>query len=592
MSNNRDVIEFIREPTPRIQRKQYKFMIQTKYLSERQVFSEAFLRGLVTGVREEVVTREQRQIIDSQLRCDYEHWIKGGNNHCDFTPIVMNHRATVDEVSILMTDMLEEINRMQVSQATPYAIGIQLEFGANCLKRTIVTDPEEWEIVQDIVDTINAKYAEICTQIENGTANSINANNNFPSAFQTPRSSYYSAQPTATPQFFTPQYFPRASTPFVNQQVPCYQIPQQQQMGNFHNVNNAQVPVNSQQNQTYSMNREANPAQPVHPQPNILQNTQMFEASRNFPQQASLLNGRNNSSLVGPHKVSATIISIIGKNVYEPNMDALDQIEMWECQANTLQQPIEYFLSYMEILLSKEMQNWWQLHRPKIYSWEQFRKQFLEDFGDHNRVIKAEQAIASLKQGADETFQQLFLRFTKLMSRVKPMKSEADQLYILRSSLKPELRTACMSVTTMAELKRLCQEYEGMQSMYTAKESKQVQHQSNKVCSIETPSPMEIDNVDFWNNEIEWNDMVDEEDRTLVINEYLDKRKTAMNQSWTKDQKKEWLTKQICWNCDSKGHLQGQCNKPWIPHCVKCGNKSVSKSKECSKCSGNTRPSM
>jgi hypothetical protein len=148
-----------------------------------------------------------------------------------------------------------------------------------------------------------------------------------------------------------------------------------------------------------------------------------------------------------------------------------------------------------------------------------------------------------------------------------------------------------MSVTTMADLKKLCQEYEGMQTMYTAKELKQPQQNINKVMAVDNTGSMEVD-VDFWNNEINWNDMMDEDDRALVINENLDKRKSAMNQSWTKEQKKEWLSKQICWNCESIGHLQGQCNKNWTPHCVKCGNKKVSNSKECQKCSGNVRTSM
>ncbi|XP_070506630.1 uncharacterized protein [Chironomus tepperi] len=598
MNNNRDVIEFIREPNPKIQRKQYKFMVQTKYLSERQIFSEAFLRGLVSGEREEVVTREQKQIIDSQLRCDYEHWIRGGNNLCDFTPIVMNHRATVDEISILMTDMIEEVDRMQVSRASPYAIGVQLEFGANCMKRTVVTNPDEWDLVQEIVDTINTKYAEVCNQIENSRQQNTPLNNTFPVGFQTPGPNFHSNQPNVFPQYFVPQYFPPASTPFLNQQTPMFPMQQQYAPRTFQNVYNGQVPVNNnnipenvQQDVSYNINN-ANLRQQVNLGSNIPQHGPQLDRNRNWSPQVSLLNGRNESSLVGPHKVSATIISIIGKNVYEPHMDALDKIEMWEGQAKNLQQPIDYFLSYMEILLSSEMQNWWQLHRSRIHTWEQFRKQFLEDFGDHNRVIKAEQAIASLTQGPDETFQQLYLRFTKLMSRVKPVKSEADQLYILRSSLKPELRTACMSVTTMTDLKKLCQEFEGMQSMYTAKESKQSNPKPNKICTIDNASHMDVDSVDFWNNEIIWNDMMDEEDRTLVINENLDKRKTAMNQSWTKEQKKEWLSKQTCWNCDCKGHLQGQCNKSWTPHCVKCGNKNASNSKECPKCSGNMRPSV
>jgi hypothetical protein len=241
----------------------------------------------------------------------------------------------------------------------------------------------------------------------------------------------------------------------------------------------------------------------------------------------------------------------------------------------------------MEVLLSKDIQNWWQIHRPYIRSWEQFRKQFIEDFGDQNRAIKAEQAIASLTQAPNETFQQLFLRFTKLMSHVKPEKSESSKLYILRSSLKPELRAACMSVNTIADLKRLCQEYEGMQVMYEAKENKQ--KKTDRVATIDVTLSSELENmsVDYWNNEVEWNIMSDE-DRAFVISENLDKRKAAMNQSWTKEQKRDWLAKQICWNCGKTG----QCDKKWIPHCVRCGNKNANNSKECLKCAGNDKPSL
>ena len=566
-------VEFTRDPHPTINRRQYKFMVQTKYLSERQIFAEAFLRGIVSGEREEVVSNEQKKIIDTQLRCDFEKWIQGGQ---DLTPIFMNHRASVDEVVILMTELWDEINRLETSRASSYAIGVQLEFAISCLKRTIVAEPDECEQIQNIVDRINAKYIEICTQIERNSRQTMNNSPSIiPNAFSSPMSGYYTAQPMNVPMnvppatYVIPQYLPQPSAPYITPQNLRYPGPQQIPVPmNYQSPNNRQVPMNPQVNQSI-------------PVPS-------FERSNIAGSQMSMLNGRGNSSLVGPHKVSATIISIIGKNIYEPQMDALDQILLWECQAKTLQLPIEYFLSYMEILLSKDIQVWWQLHRSQIHSWEQFKKQFIEDFGDHNRVIKAEQEIASLRQKPEETFQQLFLRFTKLMSRVKPEKSETDKLYILRSSLKPDLRSACMSVTTITDLKRLCQEYEGMQKMYSVKESKQ---RSEQVCVIEKSSPMEIDDFDYWNNEIDFT-IMDEEERILVINENLQSRKIAMSNSWTKEQKKDWLSKQICWNCDAKGHLQGQCDKNWTPHCVKCGNKTVRNSKECPKCSGNTTPSV
>lgn len=557
-------VEFIREPRPIIMRKQYKFMIQTIHLTEVQLFTEAYLRGLISGEREETITDTQKEIINAQLQCDYERWLQRGQ---DLTPIVMNHRASVEEIMHTMNDVLKEIKRLETSRANPHAIGVLLDFAICCLKRTIVNDPEEWDQIQEIVDNINSKYSEVIGKMQENSARtpqtSANVNNSTPNVNQSSSPGYYTAPSSGSTSYYVPQYMP---SPYM---TPQYQASQQ-------------FPVNS----TYT-NCNNRGRVPTNQQMNAARSTSPFDRSGNFGFQ-NTFSSRNNSALIGPHKVSATIISIIGKNVYEPNMDALDQIQMWECQASTLHVPIEFFLSYMEILLSREMQSWWQLHRPNINSWEQFRMQFLEDFGDHNRVIKAEQAVANLKQGSDETFQQLFLRFTKLMSRVKPEKSEADKLYILRSSLKPELRAACMSVTTISDLKRLCQEYEGMQKMYSFKEMKS---NVEKVCIIDKSSQMETDEPDFWNNEVEWDATIDDEDRTLVIEENLEKRKTAMSQAWSKEQKKEWLSKQICWNCDGKGHLQGQCNKNWIPHCVKCGNKKSKNSKECPTCSGNANPS-
>lgn len=150
-----------------------------------------------------------------------------------------------------------------------------------------------------------------------------------------------------------------------------------------------------------------------------------------------------------------------------------------------------------------------------------------------------------------------------------------------------------MSATTILELKQICQIFEGMEKMYVAKESKQKTLKVNTVNSIENPSSLDADEkVDYWSNEIDWDCISDENDRVLVINETFDKRKNAVNQKWSKEQKQEWLASQMCWNCERKGHLQGQCDTKWQPHCVKCGNKSVNNMKDCSKCSGNVKPSV
>ena len=105
---------------------------------------------------------------------------------------------------------------------------------------------------------------------------------------------------------------------------------------------------------------------------------------------------------------------------------------------------------------------------------------------------------------------------------------------------------------------------------------------------------MEVDNepIDFWNNEVDWTEVMDDEDRIFVIEENLDKRKTAMSQKWTREQKKEWLMNQLCFNCDAKGHLQGQCDKPWKAHCARCGNKNAHNVRDCTSCSGNGNTSM
>jgi hypothetical protein len=224
------------------------------------------------------------------------------------------------------------------------------------------------------------------------------------------------------------------------------------------------------------------------------------------------------------------------------------------------------------------------VHRVNLKTWEQFRRQFLEDFGDQNRAIKAERELANLNQGENETFQQLFLRFTRLTSQVRPVKSTVDQLYILKSALKLNLRAACMSMTTISDLKRMCNEYESIDRM---KNIEEVQKVNIVQCENDAEETME-----YWNHEAELCQITDDIDKLLVIEEVTNKKKLAMTQDWSKDQKKQWLKEQICWNCDSKGHLQGQCDKKRQQHCVKCGNKKATSVKNCPKCSGNVEPLM
>lgn len=305
--------------------------------------------------------------------------------------------------------------------------------------------------------------------------------------------------------------------------------------------------------------------------------------NRSTPQNGSILGGAANNSLIGPHKVSATIISILSKNPYEANMDAIDQIQTWESQALSLSVPIEYFLSYMEVLLSKEVLCWWQVQRPIVRTWEHFKKQFIEDFGDQNRIIKAERELANLTQGENESFQQLLLRFTRLMNHIAPAKPESAQLYILMAALRKELRASCASARTMAELKRLCLSAEGMEK---ARVSSVNAHKVNMV----SDSNNNAITKDYWNEEIELQQITEETDRVLVIDEMLNNKKMAMSQGWTKEQRLKWLNEQVCWNCERKGHLQSQCDENWVQHCARCGNKQVKGSKDCPKCLGKDPP--
>ncbi|KAL7025590.1 hypothetical protein ACKWTF_013553 [Chironomus riparius] len=152
---NPPAVELITEPIRNIQRKRYHFLIQTKYLSERQIFAEAFLRGLVCGQADEAVTREQRSIIDNQLRCDYEKWCQTGQ---DLTPLFMNHRATVSETVTIIEEVFTEIARLEASGAHLMAIGAQLDFGVSCLRRTMIGE-EEVNVVRRMIQHINQKLA-------------------------------------------------------------------------------------------------------------------------------------------------------------------------------------------------------------------------------------------------------------------------------------------------------------------------------------------------------------------------------------------------------------------------------------------------
>lgn len=549
------VVELVLEPQVGIKRLQYRYLVQCKFLSDRQIFAEAYLRGIVSGQEGENVTEEQKITIDSQLRCDYEKMTQTGQ---DLTPTFMNHRASVDEMKKIVREVFNEIARLKIANASRIVIGAQLEFAINCMKRTVYRENDNLDEVRHLVNEINNAFCEVLATV----TPTMTQDSSYATAFTTP-----SFGSSSTP-------YSAYATPLSQDYATCSSFPSN---ANVNNVRYAQPNVNVPQ--------FLSPQQLNNNQSFVYQRSQgPFSSNMN----RSILSGNANSSLIGPHKVSSTIINIISKNPFEIGVDAIDQLQTWESQALSLNVPIEYFLSYMEVLLSKEVQCWWQLHRPYINTWLQFRQQFLEDFGDQNRVIRAEQEIANLTQGENESFQQLFLRFTKLMNHVKPVKPVSDQLYILKSALKPELRGACMSVTTIAELKKRCYEYEGMDRMHLLKDSKLKTIKFNKINVIEEPKT-KMD-CDFWNNEAELNMITEEVDRLLVIDETLDKKKMAMSQSWTKDQKREWLSKQSCYNCDAKGHLQGQCDQKWKPHCVKCGSKQVSSIKQCTKCSGNGNP--
>jgi hypothetical protein len=555
-STVRKAIEFVRDPEPRIQRHMYNFNVQTKYLSDSQIYAEAYLRGMVNGRTQETISSQDRKILDEQMRTDYQRWRSTG---VDLTPIVMDFRATPNEASVLIREMFSEFTRLEESGADIAAIGAQIEFGINILKRTNWSELDNEEGLEDTIDYLNEKYAELCILRPMDTTPTINVQRpEIPrQQFLSPVNRTYNVRPNANQQNDSMQYL----TP---RPAPRTTFPNQNTAGSSRNTDERMMErTNTPSTSAFSENQTQN----------------------------SILSGRQNSVLVGPHRASSTVINLISKNVYEPSMDAIDQIETWESQARMLQFPIDYFLSYMEVLLSKDLQGWWSINRGSLNSWQAFKLQFLEDFGDNNRAFKAEQALANLTQGEKESFQQLFLRFSQLMKHIKPEKTPSDKLYSLKSSLKPELRAACLTASSICELKRMCTEFEGMEKVNL---SRQQQIRTTKVNVIENSPMMEVDEkpVDYWNNEMNWTDCIEEEDRAFVIDEYLDKKKTAMSQKWTREQKKEWLKNQLCFNCDVKGHLQGQCDKVWKPHCAKCGNKNVNNVRECQNCSGNANSSM
>ena len=564
-AENLNAVELVADPTIRIKRSQYLFMVQTHFLTERQQFAEAFLRGLVCGQEGETVTDEIKSIMDTQMRQDFEKFNRDGN---DYTPVFMNHRASVAEAIAIIKEAFNEFARLKCVGASIHSLGVQLEFVINCLKRTVFNNDDDLQQIRQAVSEINKAFQQVTNQ------SSDNMNSTQSSAYVTAQN-----QSTFNANINSPW---NATFPSTPNQIPMYQ-PIQANIS--YAPNNLQTSSPQPANNFNSGNGNLAPSQNRLRSPTST--NRMFDRNRN--QNYSLLNSSANNSLIGPHKVSSTIVNIISKNPYEIGMDAVDQLETWESQAESLAVPIDYFLSYMEVLLSKNVQGWWRVYRPNIKTWEQFKRQFAEDFGDQNRVIKAEQEIANLTQGMDESFQQLFLRFTKLMGYIKPAKSLTDQIYILRSALKPVLRTACMTATSIAEIKKICNEYEGMEKIHMSRKSGLKTGEKVNIVESRSETEMETDR-DFWNNVAEFDKIGDDEDVIMVIDEVVDKKRTAMIQQWNNDKKREWLSKQLCWNCDTRGHLQGQCDKKWIPHCVKCGNKQVATTRDCNKCQGNGQP--
>ena len=253
---NPPAIELVTIPIRNIQRKRYQFLVQTKYLSERQIYAEAYLRGIVSGQVDELVTREQRNMIDNQLRCDFEKWCQTGQ---DLTLLLMNHRASVAETANIIDEVFAEIARLEASGATLMAIGAQLDFGINCLRRTMIEE-NEVNLVRRMIHYINQKYCQVCNlgrifQNRTHTAN----NNSSPSDFEvtyrdsnnTTPTSYIFSNVSAQPRQRPPQQAHR-SNQRNNDQFATYNI-----------TNDFDIPSNQYSTPitTHEMEREREPSQ-------------------------------------------------------------------------------------------------------------------------------------------------------------------------------------------------------------------------------------------------------------------------------------------------------------------------------------------
>lgn len=332
-------MELIQEPEKRIQRNLYNFVVQTKYLSESQVYAEAYLRGLVNGRQQEVISSADRKIIDEQLMTDYQRFC---TSKVDLTPVIMDFRPTSSEASVIINEMFAELTRLEASGADIAALGAQIEFAINVLKRTNLSGLENVNRLMQIIEHVNEKYMEL----------SILQN-----PFETNQTNIQQSE-SSPRQFFTP-----------NNRT-------------FNVINNSQSNSSSRNhhNSTSYYTTNQTPAyfgENSNTNGNYIANRQRMNGNETTN---SILNGRHTSVLAGPHRVSATIINILSKNVYNVGMDAIDQIETWENQASRMEVPNDYFLSYMEVLLSQDLQSWWSLNRSRLDNWQKFKAQFLEDF--------------------------------------------------------------------------------------------------------------------------------------------------------------------------------------------------------------------
>ncbi|CAG9797346.1 unnamed protein product [Chironomus riparius] len=247
-----------------------------------EIFTEAYLRGLVNGAREEPISNEQKEIMNAQLQCDYEKWVQNGQ---DLTPVIMHHRASVDEITITINDVFEQVEKLELSNTNPHLIGVQLDFAMCCLRRTIVSESEEWDRIQEIVDSINSKYVEICNKIDNLASTSRNTR--IVSMYQTPLSGYYTTSSTGSQVYYVPQYHPQMSPYFI----PQYQIPQQ------FPTNSSRVPV--------IQNRNSGPA------------TSSSTRNNTNTVQSSYQNNQSDYAVVGPHEGSHNWMSKLAAK-YQP----------------------------------------------------------------------------------------------------------------------------------------------------------------------------------------------------------------------------------------------------------------------------------